>query len=110
MAGIGVLASLAAKGYVVASVEYRLSSEARFPASRNRKTAVQDVKAAIRWLRAHAATYRIDKNRAVVMGGSAGGQSADLAEATAERRRWNRRRDRRRARPAGHHVYSARGS
>ena len=43
----GVLAALAAKGYVVASVNYRLSGEAHFPA------ALQDVKAAIRWLRGH---------------------------------------------------------
>jgi acetyl esterase/lipase len=69
----GVLASLAAKGYVVASVEYRLSGEARFPA------AIQDVKASIRWLRAHASVYGIDKTRAVVWGGSAGGQLAALA-------------------------------
>jgi acetyl esterase/lipase len=69
----GVLASLAAKGYVVASVEYRLSGEARFPA------AIQDIKASIRWLRAHASEYGIDKARAVVWGGSAGGQLAALA-------------------------------
>jgi acetyl esterase/lipase len=69
----GVLASLAAKGYVVASVEYRLSGEARFPA------AIQDIKAAIRWLRAHAPQYGIDRQRAVVWGGSAGGQLAALA-------------------------------
>jgi acetyl esterase/lipase len=69
----GVLASLAAKGYVVASVEYRLSGEAPFPA------AIQDIKAAIRWLRAHASQYGIDRQRAVVWGGSAGGQLAALA-------------------------------
>jgi len=69
----GVLASLAAKGYVVASVEYRLSGEARFPA------AIQDIKAAIRWLRAHGSQYGIDRQRAVVWGGSAGGQLAALA-------------------------------
>jgi acetyl esterase/lipase len=72
----GVLASIAARGYVVASVEYRLSSEAAFPA------AVQDVKAAIRWLRAHATQYGIDKSRAVVWGGSAGGQLAALVAAS----------------------------
>jgi acetyl esterase/lipase len=69
----GVLASLAAKGYVVASVEYRLSGEAPFPA------AIQDVKAAIRWLRARAPQYGIDRQRAIVWGGSAGGQLAALA-------------------------------
>jgi acetyl esterase/lipase len=72
----GVLASIAARGYVVASVEYRLSGEAPFPA------AIQDVKAAIRWLRAHASQFSIDKTRAVVWGGSAGGQLAALAGAS----------------------------
>jgi acetyl esterase/lipase len=71
-----VLASLSARGYVVASVEYRLSGEARFPA------AIQDVKAAIRWLRAHAATYGVDETKTVVWGGSAGGQLAALAATT----------------------------
>lgn len=50
----GVLASLAAKGYVVTSIEYRLSSEAKFPAP------AQDVKAALRWLRLNASKYNID--------------------------------------------------
>jgi len=67
-----VLASLAARGYVVASVEYRLTGEARFPAAQ------QDVKAAIRWLRAHAGTYGIDKSRGLIWGASAGGQLAAL--------------------------------
>lgn len=68
-----VLATLAARGYVVASVEYRLSGEAAFPA------AIQDIKAAIRWLRAHAAEYEIDAARGAVWGASAGGQLAALA-------------------------------
>ncbi len=68
----GVLASLAARGYVVASLNYRLSGEAPFPA------AEQDVKAAIRWLRAHAEKYGIDKDKALVWGGSAGGHLAAL--------------------------------
>ncbi len=67
-----VLATLAARGYVVASVEYRLSGEAHFPA------AVQDVKAAIRWLRANASKYGIDTNRVLIWGASAGGQLAAL--------------------------------
>jgi acetyl esterase/lipase len=71
-----VLASIAERGYVVASLEYRLSSEARFPA------AIQDVKAAIRWLRVHASDYGIDPRRAVIWGGSAGGQLAALAGTT----------------------------
>ena len=68
-----VLASLAARGYVVASVNYRLSAEARFPA------AIQDVRASIRFLRANADKYGIDADRVIVWGGSAGGQLAALA-------------------------------
>lgn len=68
-----VLALIASRGYVVASIEYRFSGEAAFPA------AIQDVKAAIRWLRAHATEYGIDPGRVVVWGGSAGGHLAALA-------------------------------
>lgn len=72
----GVLASLAARGYVVASLNYRLSSEAPFPA------AVQDVKWAIRFLRAHATEYGVDPTKAIVWGGSAGGHLAALTATT----------------------------
>jgi acetyl esterase/lipase len=74
-----VLAALAAKGYVVVSQEYRLSGEARFPA------AIDDVRAAIRWLRARAGEYGIDRSRAVIWGGSAGGQLAALATMDCQR-------------------------
>jgi acetyl esterase/lipase len=67
------IAQLAAEGFVVASVEYRLSSEAPFPA------ALQDVRAALRYLKDNADKYRIDKNKVAVWGGSAGGQLAALA-------------------------------
>ena len=69
----GVLASLAARGYVVSSLSYRLMGEAPFPA------AVQDVKAAIKYLRANAGKYGIDKSRVLVWGGSAGGHLTALA-------------------------------
>lgn len=68
----GVLASLASKGYVVASLEYRLSGEAPFPA------AFDDVKAAVIWLRARADRFGIDPTRVLVWGGSAGGHLAAL--------------------------------
>lgn len=68
-----VLASLARRGYVVASVEYRLSGEAQFPA------AIHDVKNAIRWLRASARKFAIEPSQVVIWGGSAGGQLAALA-------------------------------
>ena len=68
-----VLASIAARGYVVASVSYRFAGEAAHPA------AIQDVKASIRWLRANAGKYRVDPARIMVWGASAGGQLAALA-------------------------------
>jgi acetyl esterase/lipase len=71
-----VLASLAARGYVVASLNYRLSGEAPFPA------AEKDVKTALRWLRARSAGYRMDPAKAGIWGGSAGGHLAALAAVT----------------------------
>ena len=67
---------LAARGYVTATVEYRLSTEARYPA------AVTDLKAAVRWLRANAGTYPIDTTKIAVWGFSAGGQLAALVGTT----------------------------
>ena len=58
---------LAAKGYAVASINYRLSQHAIFPAQ------IEDCKAAIRWLRANAAKYRLDPAHIGVWGESAGG-------------------------------------
>lgn len=65
------------RGYAVASVDYRLSAEARFPAQ------LHDVKAAIRWLRAHAAPLGLDAGRFALWGESAGGHLAALAGLTA---------------------------
>jgi acetyl esterase/lipase len=67
-----VLASLASEGFVVASLEYRLSGEAKFPAQ------LQDVRAAIRFLKANAAKYGIDPTKVALWGGSAGGHLAAL--------------------------------
>lgn len=72
----GVLAALAAEGFTVASLEYRLSGEAKFPAQ------LQDAKAALRFLGAHAAQYRIDPKRVGVWGGSAGGHLTALTALT----------------------------
>lgn len=60
------------QGYVVASVEYRFSQKAKFPAQ------IQDCQAAIRWLRAHAKQYNIDTERVGAVGGSAGGHLSAL--------------------------------
>lgn len=67
-----VLAALAAEGFTVASLEYRLSAEAKFPAQ------AQDAKAALRFLGTHAAEYAIDPERVGLWGGSAGGHLAAL--------------------------------
>ena len=67
-----ILTSVAAQGYVVASINYRFSGEAPFPAP------VQDAKTAVRWLRAHAADYNIDTTRVALWGEEAGGQIAAL--------------------------------
>ena len=63
---------LAAKGYVVASINYRLSQQAIFPA------AIEDCKGAVRFLRANAAKYFINPAAIVSMGDSAGGHLAAL--------------------------------
>ena len=72
------VAALQARGYAVASLNYRLSGEALFPAG------AQDVKAAVRFLRANAATYGIDSNRFAAWGWSAGGYFAALLGATGD--------------------------
>jgi acetyl esterase/lipase len=68
-----------ALGYAVASVNYRLSGEALFPAG------IKDVKAAIRFLRANAARYCLDGNRFVAAGGSSGGNYTCMICVTGKR-------------------------
>ncbi|MEO6722886.1 MAG: alpha/beta hydrolase [Ferruginibacter sp.] len=62
--------SLANLGYVVFTPEYRLSTEALFPA------AIYDIKAAIRWVKKNGEKYNIDTAQIVSMGFSAGGEMA----------------------------------
>lgn len=59
-------------GWAVASVDYRLSGAARFPAQ------IHDIKAAIRYLRAHSTQYDYPAERFVIAGSSAGGHLAAL--------------------------------
>jgi len=66
----------AQNGYVVATVEYRLSPEALYPA------AVFDIKTAIRWLRKNARKLTIDPEKIAIAGTSAGGQLAALVAST----------------------------
>ncbi len=68
--------NVAAKGYVTATVEYRLSPEATYPA------AVHDIRDAIKYLRTHAKELNIDTDRIAISGCSAGGQLAALVGVT----------------------------
>jgi acetyl esterase/lipase len=67
---------LAQRGYAAATISYRLSGEALYPA------AIHDTRAAVRWVRAHAGQYHLDPQRIALAGGSAGGQIASLAGVT----------------------------
>jgi acetyl esterase/lipase len=60
------------QGYAIASLNYRLSQHALFPAQ------IEDCKAAVRWLRAHAASYGLDPARFASWGESAGGHLAAM--------------------------------
>ena len=64
------------RGYAVASLNYRLSQHAVFPAQ------IEDCKAAVRWLRAHATSYGVDPNRFGAIGASAGGHLVALLATT----------------------------
>lgn len=63
----------AERGFAMASIDYRLSGEATFPAP------LHDVRAAIRWLRASAGQYGLDGRQIGLWGSSAGGHLAALA-------------------------------
>jgi acetyl esterase/lipase len=76
--GIGRLARFAQRGYCCASIEYRFSKEAIFPAQ------IEDSKCAIRFLRAKAKDYNLDPNRIGVWGSSAGGHLVALLGTSAE--------------------------
>ena len=68
---------LAERGYVAATISYRLAPKYQFPA------AVHDTKAAVRWMRANAKKYHVDPARIGVTGGSAGGHLAQFLGVTA---------------------------
>jgi acetyl esterase/lipase len=74
----GVPTEYLAEGYAVASINYRLSQHATFPAQ------IEDCKAAVRWLRAHANEYRLDANHFAAWGASAGGHLAAMLGTTGD--------------------------
>lgn len=68
---------LADLGYVCFTPEYRLSTEALYPA------AVYDLKSALRWIHSNAKKYDVDRNKVAVLGFSAGGELAAFLGVTA---------------------------
>lgn len=75
---VRVAEEFTARGYAVAAVSIRSSSDARFPAQGH------DARAAVRWLRENAANYKIDPNRFAVMGDSSGGWAAAFTATTSD--------------------------
>jgi acetyl esterase/lipase len=73
---------LSARGYVTATVEYRLSPEALYP------TGIHDLKASIRWMRQNAAKYNIDPKKIGVYGCSAGGELAAFLGTTGDSKKF----------------------
>ncbi len=71
------------RGYATASLSYRFSNVAPFPAQ------LEDVKAAIRWLRAHAKEYKLDPTRVGVIGASAGGHLVCLLGVTGKTKQFD---------------------
>ncbi len=68
-----IIRDFAAEGFAAATVQYRLAPGSRYPAP------VEDVRAAIRFLRANASRWRLDSSRIAIMGASAGGHLALVA-------------------------------
>lgn len=68
--GGATISAFTAAGYAVATINYRLAAEAQWPA------AIQDAKAAVRWLRANATTFHLDPDRFAAVGSSSGGYLA----------------------------------
>ncbi|MEG8946173.1 alpha/beta hydrolase [Rosettibacter firmus] len=71
-----IASNIASKNFVTATIEYRLSTEALYPA------AVLDIKNAILWIKENSEKFNIDTNKIILMGQSAGGQLAALAGVT----------------------------
>jgi len=71
-AGFRAVAGLQSAGFLVVAINYRLAPQVLFPAQ------IQDVKCAVRYLRAHAEQYHLDSEKIGVWGGSAGGHLSAL--------------------------------
>ena len=71
-AGVQEIGEMVRRGYLVAAVNYRLAPEYKFPAQ------IEDVKCAVRFLRANAQSYGLNPERIGAWGGSAGGHLVSL--------------------------------
>lgn len=69
---LALVSAFLSLGYATASIDYRLSNEAHFPAQ------IEDVKTAVRWLRVHADRYGYNPDKIAAVGDSAGGQLVAL--------------------------------
>ncbi|MGL5512613.1 MAG: alpha/beta hydrolase fold domain-containing protein [Sporomusa sp.] len=76
--------AMAEAGYVVASIEYRVAPTAIFPQP------LEDVKAAIRYLKANAAKFNINSDKIGIVGGSAGGYLSAMAGTTSGTRQFDK--------------------
>ncbi|MEE9431761.1 MAG: alpha/beta hydrolase [Melioribacteraceae bacterium] len=81
------LIDFAKKGYVTATIQYRFSDKAKFPAQ------LLDVKAAIIWLKKNSEKYFIDSKKIAVIGGSAGGHLAMMVAYTSDIEEFNKDED-----------------
>lgn len=79
----GVYTNLTDAGYLMASINYRMYPDYRFPAM------IEDVKCAIRFLRAHAHQYNVDPKHIGLVGHSAGGHLAALAGLSDQSAGWD---------------------
>ena len=75
---LAAMADLARRGFVTATLQYRESDLAVFPAQ------IQDAKTGVRFLRKHAEEYHIDADNIFIMGDSSGGHTAVMAGITAD--------------------------
>ncbi|MBI5566555.1 MAG: alpha/beta hydrolase [Chloroflexi bacterium] len=81
--GMSYFLELARRGYFIASIDYRLAPTSTFPAN------IQDVKCAVRSLRANAAQYNLDPNRIGAWGASAGGHLVSLLGTSDQSTGWD---------------------
>ena len=75
---------LPTRGYALASINYRLTDSGPFP------TQIEDCRAAVRWLRVHAAEYQVNPDRVGAWGPSAGGHLVALLGTAADQTHWDK--------------------